>query len=70
MGDQSGIDLIHIWKQNSQDGRTVFVFITGDRDLSQAVEAMKRGAFDYLSKPINPDKLEEVVRRAVTQAVA
>ncbi len=37
---------------------------TGSTQVSDAVEAMKNGAFDYLSKPVNLEELVELVRRA------
>jgi DNA-binding NtrC family response regulator len=38
--------------------------ITGNNDVETAVECMKRGAFDYLLKPIEPNRLINGVRRA------
>ena len=43
------------------------VVVTGSSEVSHAVEAMKNGAFDYLTKPVNFDELLEVVSRAVGQ---
>ncbi len=66
MGAQSGIDLISRWR--SLNSHTVFVFITGDREPLTAVEVMKQGAFDYLTKPVDPSRLEEVVHKAIQNA--
>lgn len=41
------------------------VVITAHGTVESAVDAMKRGAFDYISKPFDPDELEVVVRRAI-----
>jgi DNA-binding NtrC family response regulator len=41
------------------------VVITAHGTVESAVDAMKRGAFDYISKPFNPDELEVVVERAL-----
>jgi len=41
------------------------VIITAYGTVEGAVEAMKEGAFDYLSKPIDLDELESIVRNAV-----
>ena len=40
------------------------VFITGDADLSNAVKAMKLGAYDYLKKPVPMERLEIILRKA------
>jgi len=41
------------------------VMITGLSQIDTAVQAMKLGAFDYLSKPFEPDELKLVVQRAL-----
>jgi DNA-binding NtrC family response regulator len=43
---------------------TPVIIITGHGTIASAVEAMKQGAFDYLTKPINPDELLLVIQRA------
>src|SRR5687768_10682038 len=63
MGDVSGIDLLNLWKQRKPD--TQFILITGHSSVPSAVEAMRSGAFDYLTKPINPDELILLIKRAV-----
>jgi PAS domain S-box-containing protein len=39
--------------------------VTGDGDLDSAVKALRRGAYDFLLKPINPVILTNTVRKAV-----
>jgi DNA-binding NtrC family response regulator len=63
MGDVSGIDLLNLWKQRKTD--TQFILLTGHSSIPSAVEAMRSGAFDYLTKPINPDELVLLIKRAV-----
>lgn len=63
MGDVSGMDLLSLWKKRAAD--TQFILATGQASVSSAVEAIKRGAYDYLTKPINPDELVLLIRRAV-----
>ena len=41
------------------------IMITGHGDIGEAVEAMKRGAYDFLPKPFAPERLIETVRRAL-----
>src|SRR4051812_21867313 len=46
---------------------TPIVMVSGHADISTAVECTKRGAFDFLEKPLNRDKLLLAVRNAVRQ---
>src|SRR6266700_2211369 len=39
--------------------------LEGDYDVDVAVEAMKRGAYDFVTKPLNLDKVEMLIARAV-----
>ena len=45
--------------------RPVCIMMTAYGDVDVAVEAMKRGAFDFLSKPLNLEKLEILIRRGL-----
>ncbi len=46
------------------DARLPVILITGHGTTDLAIEAMKRGAFDYLLKPLRYDQLKEVIDRA------
>src|SRR4051812_12649221 len=63
MGDVSGIGLLQLWKQRNPD--THFILVTGHSSIASVVEAMKSGAYHYVTKPINPDELILLIRRAV-----
>src|SRR4051812_2998121 len=63
MGDVSGIALLQLWKQRNPD--THFILVTGHSSIASVVEAMKSGAYHYVTKPINPDELILLIRRAV-----
>jgi len=43
------------------------VFLTGHGDVSSSVRAMKRGAVDFLTKPVRGDELLEAVQRALAR---
>jgi two-component system, NtrC family, response regulator AtoC len=45
----------------------VVIMITAYAAVDTAVQALKEGAFDYIAKPIDPDELSHVVRKAVEQ---
>ena len=63
MGDISGLDLLHLWKK--QRPETQFIVLTGHSSVDTAVEAIKSGAYDYITKPIHPDELVLLIKRAV-----
>jgi DNA-binding NtrC family response regulator len=63
MGDVSGMDLLQLWKKKQPE--TQFILVSGQASVAVAVEAMKSGAYDYLTKPINPDELVLLIRRAI-----
>ncbi len=46
---------------------TPIIFVTGHAEVSVAVEALKRGAFDFLEKPIGAQHLLETVRQAIIE---
>ncbi len=41
------------------------VLLTSYAEVSTAVQAMKQGAFDYISKPLNPEEVLEVIHNAL-----
>lgn len=59
----SGLDVQAYIRNNNY--RIISIFITADRDVDHAVEAMKIGAFDYVIKPVDYKKLEILVRNAI-----
>lgn len=63
LGDVSGMELLSLWKKRQPT--TQMILLTGYSSVNAAVEAMKAGAYDYLTKPINPDELVLIVRRAI-----
>ncbi|WP_210215585.1 response regulator transcription factor [Mongoliimonas terrestris] len=46
------------------------VFLTGHADVPIAVEALKKGAFDFVEKPFNDNVLVDTVIKAVAEALA
>ena len=49
------------------DPRTAVIIITAFASVDTAVRALKHGAFDYVTKPVDPDELTHLVRRALEQ---
>ncbi len=48
----------------SVDSALPVIMITGHGDVPMAVEAMRVGAYDFLEKPFNPDRMSELARKA------
>ena len=46
------------------DSTLPVIIITGHGDVPMAVEAMRVGAFDFLEKPFNPDRMTELAKKA------
>lgn len=64
LGDRSGLDVFH--ELRSIDPKCLVVFVTGHGTTETAIEAMKMGAYDYLVKPLDAQRLREVVEQAFT----
>ena len=60
-----GLELLTRLKQ--RDPSLPVVLITGHGDIGMAVNAMRDGAYDFMEKPFSPERLVDVVRRALEQ---
>jgi len=63
LGAENGMDLIE--RALGQPNPPICIMMTAFGSVDTAVEAMKRGAYDYVSKPLNIDELELLIRRAL-----
>lgn len=63
MGGMSGLELVPRVHSLSPD--TVVVMISGNHDIEFAIKALRAGAFDYISKPIDLRHVEASVERAL-----
>ena len=61
--DGSGVDLIPSIKRELPN--SPIIVVTGLREFDTAVTALREGAYDFLSKPINPDALRGLLARLV-----
>src|SRR5690554_1040166 len=61
--DDDGISVLTKVKDQYPD--TPVILMTGYAEVSTAVKAMKKGAFDYISKPFNQDEVLAVIRNAL-----
>jgi DNA-binding NtrC family response regulator len=63
MPDISGLQLLKEVKEKSRD--TMFVLMTAYGTIESAVEAMKEGAYDYVAKPLDMQRLRALVVKAL-----
>lgn len=63
MPKMGGLDVLKAVKDSSPE--TVVLVITAFASTETAVEAMKRGAYDYLTKPFQVDEVQLIIRNAL-----
>ena len=63
MPGMDGIELQERLKQS--DPELVVIIMTGYATVETAVQALKHGAYDYLTKPVDPDELTHLVGKAL-----
>ena len=63
LGGENGMDLID--KALALSEPPMCIMMTAYGSVDTAVEAMKRGAYDFVTKPLNIDALEILIKRAV-----
>ncbi len=67
LGGEDGMELIEAALRLPKPPVCIMMTAYGSIDI--AVDAMKRGAYDYVSKPLNIDELELIIKRAVRSRV-
>jgi DNA-binding NtrC family response regulator len=65
MGDVSGMDLLKHWK--SKQPETMFLMITGHGSVTTAIDAIRAGAYHYMTKPIDPQALVIMLQNMTRQ---
>src|SRR5277367_3914737 len=68
MLDLDGLDVLRHFRNNHP--RTVVILMTAFGSMETAAEAIKEGAFDYISKPFKIDDFKNIFKKAVKQAEA
>ncbi|MEZ5352903.1 MAG: sigma-54 dependent transcriptional regulator [Bryobacteraceae bacterium] len=63
MPGMSGLELLKRIRQEYPE--TAVILVTAFGSIESAVEAIKLGAYDYITKPVNPDALRLTLRRAL-----
>ena len=65
LGDKDGKDVLVKIKEVSPV--TIVIIITGYSDIKTAVDVIKLGAFDYITKPLVPDEVINVIEKALAK---
>lgn len=68
MENLGGFDVLRACKETL--GRTAFIMVTAYASVEAAVEAMKMGAYDYITKPFKIDELQITIQRALDYQAA
>lgn len=63
MPEMDGLTALHNIKES--DPRTFVVIMTAHSNLNDAITAIKDGAYDYLEKPVSPEKLHSIVKKSI-----
>lgn len=63
--DQDGHIILEKLKQNHP--KTKVILMTSYAEVNLAVDAIKNGAFDYISKPVNPEKMLQTMQLALSE---
>ena len=66
MPDGNGLDLLREIKASNPDA--LVIMMTAYTSTKSAIDAMKLGAFDYISKPFDVDELKIIVQKALERA--
>jgi two-component system, NtrC family, response regulator HydG len=66
LGDMDGRKVLQ--KIKSINSEVVVIIITGYSDVKMAVEVMRHGAFDYITKPLIPEEVINVINRGLNES--
>ena len=65
MPGMSGLELLKKIKESDPD--SIVILITAFASVPTAITALKDGAYDYVTKPVDPDELAHLVKKALEQ---
>jgi two-component system, NtrC family, response regulator AtoC len=65
MGDKDGMEVLRSFKKTAPD--TTVIMITAFGSIETAIEAIREGAFDYISKPFKLEEIKITIKRALEQ---
>ena len=65
MGEKDGMDVLRFFKKNTPEATVIMITAFGS--IETAIEAIREGAYDYISKPFKLEEIKFTVRRALEQ---
>ncbi|HUL31719.1 MAG TPA: sigma-54 dependent transcriptional regulator [Thermodesulfobacteriota bacterium] len=65
MGEKDGMDVLRFFKKNSPEATVIMITAFGS--IETAIEAIREGAYDYISKPFKLEEIKFTVQRALEQ---
>lgn len=65
MDEMDGISMIRQYNSMTEDNGTIVIVLSGYNEFQDAKEAVKINAFDYLSKPVSKQEIEQTLANAV-----
>lgn len=65
LGDTDGLQMMPKIKQKRP--RAIIIVVTGYSDIKLAVQVIKGGAFDYITKPLMPEELLKTIQKALEE---
>ena len=65
MAGVNGMEVLHSYRKKSPE--TIVIMMTAFGSIETAIEAIKEGAYDYVSKPFKLDEIKLTIRRALEQ---
>lgn len=65
MAEKGGMEVLRFFRKNAPE--TTVIMITAFGSIETAIEAIREGAYDYISKPFKLDEIKFTIRRALEQ---
>lgn len=67
MPGMNGLEFVEALGERTE--KIAIIFVTGQASIDTAVQAIKLGAYDYLPKPLEPQRLRDVLAKGLKQAL-
>ena len=68
MPEMTGIEFLKACKEDETLRKIPFIMVTAEAQKHSVLEAIKAGVDNYIVKPFTPDKLQEVIQKAISRA--